>query len=221
MLYCNDSGSNDGSVETANLILNYVKALAWPAVALFVVLRYQSHIGALIPRIKSLSTPAGSVEFAEEARALLDQAEAATNVTVPASTRRGALRRLEHAAGVLDGGKILWVDDHPENNTPLIELFRATGMEVDTALSTDEALINLRRHSYDIILSDIGRTGDPQAGITLLDELDQLGIDTPVVLYTAWYDDTTGTPRRAFAVTEVPDEVVHYVIDLMERVKLS
>ncbi|MFI5978537.1 response regulator [Streptomyces sp. NPDC051452] len=207
-------------METANLILNYIRALVWPAVVLFVVWRYQSHIGSLIPRIKSLSTPAGSVEFTE-ARVLLDQATAAANVTVRASTRRGALRRLEHAAEVLEGGKILWVDDHPEQNTALIELFRTTGMEVDTALSTDEALMDLRRHSYDIILSDIGRAGDPQAGITLLDELEQLGIDTPAVLFTAWFDDTTGSPRRAFAVTEVPDEVVHYVIDLMERARLS
>lgn len=220
MLYCDDPESNDVSVETANLILNYIKALVWPAVLLFVVWRHQSHIGSLIPRIKSLSTPAGSIEFTEAGN-LLDQAAAVANVTVPASTRRGALRRLEHAAEILDGGKILWVDDHPEYNTALIELFRAAGMGVDTALSTDEALMDLRRHSYDIILSDIGRKGDPQAGLTLLAELDQLGIDTPTVLYTAWFDDASGTPRRAFAVTEVPDEVVHYVIDLMERVKLS
>jgi response regulator RpfG family c-di-GMP phosphodiesterase len=175
----------------------------------------------LIPRIKILSTPAGSIEFAEEARALLDQAASVTNVTVPAGTRRGALRRFSNSAAVLDGGKLLWVDDHPEYNTALIELFRAAGMVVDTALSTDEALMSLRRHSYDIILSDIGRQGDREAGITMLQKLNQLGIDTPVVLYTVGFDYTRGFPRRVFAVTGVPDEAVHYVIDLMERAKLS
>jgi hypothetical protein len=51
--------------------------------------------------------------------------------------------------------------------------------------------------------------------------LDELGIDTPVVLYTFGFDYQRGFLHRAFAVTEAPDEAVHYVIDLMERARLS
>lgn len=94
-------------------------------------------------------------------------------------------------------------------------------MEVDTALSTAEALSRLRMRSYDVILSDNGRQQDPSAGISMLRDLDDLGIDTPVVLYTLGFDYQRGFPRRAFAVTEAPDEVVHYVIDLIERARVS
>ncbi|WP_051812312.1 response regulator [Kitasatospora sp. MBT63] len=208
-------------MENANLILDYLKDLIWPALILFVLVIYRSHIGALIPRIKSLTTPAGSIEFAEEARSLLDQASAATNVVVPMHIRRAVIRRLEYAAEIIAGGKLLWVDDRPENNTALIELFRSVGMKVDTALSTSAAPTHLHRGPYDIILTDIGRAGDQQAGITMLRDLDQHGVDTPVVLYTLGFDDARAIPRRVFAVTEVPDELVHYVIDLMERVKFE
>lgn len=212
---------HDAGVDIANLVLSYIKVLVWPGALLLFGLAYRSDLSAVIRRVKSLSTPAGNIEFAEEARDLLDQASTKAETAVPAGTRRGVLRRLEHAAGVLQGGRLLWVDDQPEYNAALIELFRTMGMEVDTAVSTDEALMRLRRRSYDLILSDIGRDGDQQAGITMLRELDRLGVDTPVVIYTLGFDYERGYPRRAFAVTEVPDEVVHYVIDLMERAKLS
>lgn len=31
---------------------------------------------------------------------------------------------------------MLWVDDRPEGNTPLIKLFRSAGMHIDLASST-------------------------------------------------------------------------------------
>ncbi|MFF4649035.1 response regulator [Streptomyces sp. NPDC001380] len=208
-------------MDIANLILDYIKVLVWPAAALVFLLMYRDDLSNVIRRVKSVPTPAGTIEFVEEARVLLDQAEAKARVAVSPSTRRGALRRLEHATDVLQGGKLLWVDDHPAHNRSLIKLFRAAGMEVDTAVSTGEALTLLRRHAYDLILSDIGRDDDQQAGTTMLRDLERLDIDTPVVLYTFDFDYDRGFPSRAFAATDVPDEVVHYVIDLMERAKLS
>ncbi|MGW6612524.1 response regulator [Streptomyces erythrochromogenes] len=208
-------------MDTARLVLSYVKAFVWPAVVLYVLLRYRKEIGDVIRRLKGLQTAAVSFEFAEEARTLLDQASAATKTPVPASVRHGVLRRLEHAKDLLQGGKVLWVDDHPKGNASLVQLFQSIGMDVDEAISTDEALGLLQRHSYDLILSDIGRGDDGQAGIRMMEDLDRLGIDTPVVIYTMGFDYERGFPRRAFAVTEVPDEVVHYVIDLMERVRLG
>lgn len=203
------------------MILDFVESLVWPAVVLLSLLLYRRDISDAIRRLKSLATPAGNAEFAEAAGALLDEAAATTKTVVSAGSKRGVLRRLEHAADVLKGGRLLWVDDHPEGNASLIQLFRAAGMEVDTALSTAEALSRLRMRSYDVILSDNGRQQDPSAGISMLRDLDDLGIDTPVVLYTLGFDYQRGFPRRAFAVTEAPDEVVHYVIDLIERARVS
>ncbi|GAA3638426.1 hypothetical protein ACG5V6_12375 [Streptomyces chitinivorans] len=80
-------------MEIAKLILDYIKVLIWPGVAMFVLLRFRANISDLISRTRTLSTPAGSLEFAEEVRALrdavesreenLDHAEAAEGREVP------------------------------------------------------------------------------------------------------------------------------------------
>ncbi|MFB7446501.1 response regulator [Streptomyces mirabilis] len=175
-------------------------------------------IQRLVPRLTALRALGVEVELAAD---LLDRAQDESQSTVTATARRTALGRLEHAADVLQGGQILWVDDRPQGNVPLVELFRAAGMHVDVTLSTEEATPLFRRRPYDIIVSDIDRDGDQQAGIKMLRVLEQYRIDVPVLIYTGRFDPERGIDRRIFAATTAPVELVHYVIDLMERARLG
>lgn len=122
---------------------------------------------------------------------------------------------------LLQGGKTLWVDDRPEGNAPLVELFRTAGMHIDIALSTEEATPLFRRRPYDSIISDIDRSGDRQAGIKMLRLLAQYNLDVPVLIYTGRFNPERGVDRRIFAATTAPVDLVHYVIDLMERARLG
>lgn len=208
-------------MEIAELVLNYIKVLIWPIVVLAILARYRHHIGELINRTRSLDTPAGTINFSEHAIDLLDEAARANDEPMKAETRRGVLRRLDHAAEYLAGGRILWVDDNPQNNSSLTLLFREFSMEVETALSTEEALAKLRSRSYDILITDLGRGEDPDAGNTLLQELTRLGNEIPAIVHSTSSRIKEGIDPRAFAATGSANEVVHYVIDLMERIKLS
>ncbi|WP_405781128.1 response regulator [Streptomyces sp. NBC_00859] len=200
-------------------LIGTLPSVLWAAFATIVFLALRGPlVRSVIPRLTVFR--ALGFEF-EMAGALLAQAADEAHVDVTPQDRSGALGRMEHAADVLRGGRILWVDDHPENNTTLTRLFRSVGMAVDTARSTAEALAALRRQSYDVILSDMGRADDPQAGITMLRELERRNIDLPVVIHAAHVDQERGVDRRAFAATASPVEVVHYVIDLMERARLG
>lgn len=109
----------------------------------------------------------------------------------------------------------------PGGNVPLVELFRSVGMQVDLALSTDEAVPLFRRKPYDVIISDFSRDGDREAGIKMLRVLEQYNIDVPVLIYTGRFAPERGVDRRIFAGTTAPVELVHYVIDLMERARLG
>jgi CheY-like chemotaxis protein len=208
-------------VKIAELVLSYVKVLIWPGLVLGALAHYRRDVRELIKRTRSLDTPAGSIEFAEHARELLEEAAEDNNVATSPGERRGVLRRLEHAAEYLTGGRILWADDHPRGNSGLIRLFRSVGMEVETVLSTEQAMDRLRSRSYDILLTDLKRGGDAEAGNTLLRELTMTGIDIPAVVHSARVQIDPGVNRRAFATTNSTDEVVHYVIDLMERARFS
>jgi CheY-like chemotaxis protein len=193
--------------------------MLWVAFAATVYLTLRGTlIRRMVPRLTAVRALGVEVELAAE---LLDRAQEESRATVTATARRTALGRLEHAADVLRGGKMLWVDDRPEGNVPLVELFRTAGMHIDAALSTEEATPLFRRRPYDIIISDLDRDGDRQAGIKMLRVLDQYGIDVPVLIYTGQFDPERGVDRRIFAAATAPVELVHYVIDLMERARLG
>lgn len=81
--------------------------------------------------------------------------------------------------------RVLWVDDHPENNTYEAELFRSLGMVVETALSTRDALERLSNNKYDVIISDMRRSTDATAGYTLLTSMQARKIETPLIIYSA------------------------------------
>jgi len=52
--------------------------------------------------------------------------------------------RLQRNADLIASARILWVDDHPENNTPIVELLRLYGAAVETPRSNHEALALLK-----------------------------------------------------------------------------
>lgn len=64
--------------------------------------------------------------------------------------------------------RILWVDDYPINNEALIDLYRVKGVEFDLAINTAQALEALGKKEYDLIISDISRGAEGDAGVRML-----------------------------------------------------
>jgi CheY-like chemotaxis protein len=116
--------------------------------------------------------------------------------------------------------QILWVDDTPSNNTYEKAAFESVGFVVTNALSTDEALDQVRRRNFDLIISDMGRPEGRQAGFDLLAKLEDAGVKTPFIIYTS-----ANTPemkqealrRGAFATTNQPDELIHLAADALAK----
>ena len=80
--------------------------------------------------------------------------------------------------------KILWVDDTPENNLLERSVFENVGLDVYTALSTDEALHLLQRNKYSVIISDMSRREGPRAGYDLLNAMRERGLTLPFIIYS-------------------------------------
>ena len=118
---------------------------------------------------------------------------------------------------VLRGRRVLWVDDCPENNFYERIALSQLGLAVDLAISTTEGLRAAEYLTPDVIISDMERAGQQDAGMELLGALRQRGLSTPVLFYIRQVDPSLGTPRGAFAITERPDELLHCVLDVLER----
>lgn len=81
-------------------------------------------------------------------------------------------------------GRILWVDDHPENNVREKRFLEQNRLAVYNVTTSDEALKLLAMYRYDAVVSDMGRNGNPLAGLELVETMRERGDHTPFYLYT-------------------------------------
>jgi CheY-like chemotaxis protein len=99
--------------------------------------------------------------------------------------------------------RVLWVDDHPENNRAEAAMLARLQIEVDLARSSDEAQAKLAAaraegRPFDLVISDWTRDAEgPLAGLRLLGSLRGDGHTLPVV----YYHGSFGSLRRAALAT--------------------
>jgi DNA-binding response OmpR family regulator len=81
-------------------------------------------------------------------------------------------------------GRVLWVDDHPGNNAEERRFLEGRRIAVYDVTSSDDAMKLLSMYKYDAVISDMGRNGNPLAGLELVKEMRARKNYTPFVLYT-------------------------------------
>jgi CheY-like chemotaxis protein len=218
-------------------LLRGIAAAMWVLLAFSVFLVLRRVLIGRMPFLTKLGLgPTGvSMEFAEQK---LDEAaghsDEETRRAVGTVAKQAVLSRLERNADLMKRARILWVDDHPENNAGLIELFREFGARVETPRANEEALARLRANRYDVIISDVARDSEgPNSSLkgvefaaTVFEQWRQR-----VLLFTARFDPTNLPNSDAaerlemvrlvlqvtFGRTNRYDEAVHLVLDVLER----
>jgi CheY-like chemotaxis protein len=127
------------------------------------------------------------------------------------------------AQQVLPTVKALWVDDRPDNNLNERQLMgNLLGIQFDLSPSTEDAMSKIKQHPdiYQVIITDMSRPGDPQAGYTLLERLKGAGSKIPVVIYRGAYrpeDDIEARNRGAEGITNRPQKLVEMVTRILKR----
>jgi len=209
--------------------------IIWWLFALIVVLIFYRPIrDHVFPRLSSFSAMGvefslvrdsinAAIETANKRDIKLAEKSTKWNVEVPEENKELVVDRAKRNASILRGVQILWVDDCPENNKNELKMFRQLQIDVRTVTDTQSAVQLLQEHSdqhpYDIVLSDMARGDEPSAGLSLLAELANMNVQPPVIFYVGVIDPTKGVPPQAFGLTNRPDELLHLVIDALERVK--
>ena len=149
-------------------------------------------------------------------------AEADRNAGVLEEARRiiastPALRRAGLVAPILRHARILWVDDNPENNAHEREALLTLGTVTDIATSTGAGMAALRTNVYDLVISDMRRGSAPDEGLVLLEKMRKIGFPQRVVFYVGTADPEKGRPAGSFGITDRPDELLHLIMDILER----
>lgn len=155
------------------------------------------------PRVIQAAGADQDVEVLEEARRIV------------ASTP--ALRRAEFVAPILRHAQILWVDDNPENNIYEREVLRTLGSNTDIVTSTQQGMVALQSKVYDLVISDMSRGSTPDEGLVLLQEMRKRRFPQRMVFYVCNVDPEKGKPAESFGITDRPDELLHLIMDILER----
>ncbi len=194
-----------------NLVLvEFIKILPSILQLLFIIvvftIFYKPIKDEMIPRLKWFKLFGFEAAFLEEElnRIGVQQIKAMTE-----EDKAQVVRRAKIAAPVLHGSKILWVDYHPSYNLSEYRVLTALGIYLNIAHTSEEAMALLKKNTYHAIISDMIRDGNTEEGYPFV----------PTILYSSTLDTSKVLPEGVFAATNRIDHLVHYVIDIIERVK--
>jgi CheY-like chemotaxis protein len=221
----------DDAIRLLDAFTRLVNAVVWPGLAAFVLVRFEPDLRKFVANLGEFSvrTPVF------EASVKRIQAEAAAAIAAAAISKEGAtpetaVRGVKAAADLVAqavtpsvvrrAGKatVLWVDDRPENNVYERQALEALGVTVVLSMSTEDALAELGKQKFDIIISDMGRPPDQKAGYTLLDNVRGSGDRTPFFIYMgsrALEERAEARRRGAQLCTNRPEELIEHVLSAL------
>jgi len=75
-----------------------------------------------------------------------------------------------------EGLRVLWVDDQMTENRDLVTSLEALGAYVESAADGEEMWARLEKGRFDVLVSDIGRGSNPQAGFEELERAQHDGV---------------------------------------------
>lgn len=116
--------------------------------------------------------------------------------------------------------RILWVDDYPINNESVVNLFGDKDIQFDIALTTKQGLELYKRELYDLIITDMGKGNESDAGLSLLKELRLLHCQIPIIVYASRrainrYEDEA-LRLGAYKVTNGIGNIISIISDILE-----
>lgn len=222
-------------MENIGDLLKGLSSLAWPVIIIIILLKFSSAISRVVEsaRLRKFTIKVGGNELTmEEASKLqINQINDLRNQVLEIQKKLKETKSGEEIQEVLDEDKvikeekvssILWVDDRPKNNSYEMAQLKELGIDVQTALSTSEALAMFDRNKYDRVISDMGRQEDDRynstAGIDLVSEIRKIDQDIPVVIYCS----QRGADRyRTKALGEGATEITGSTTVLFDALKLN
>lgn len=204
--------------EVAAALIAIVPGVLWVLLVTGLVVAFYKPIrDEILPRLGGLNIFGFEMVFQQQLDRALDEKE----VEVSAADRTRLLhtvwRRVEMGKQILPGARILWVDDNPANNTYEVNALTSVGISVVQVTTSEEALATLSEGRYDTVISDISRGGNTEEGLNFLNRMRDQGLDHPTIFYIGHVDPHEGVPPYAFGITDRPDDLLHLVLDVLER----
>lgn len=177
-------------MEAITEFITALSSLAWPVLAGLVIYKISPSVKTILEG-RSFSVRYGDAELSvqdasDQLRKQVEDLQNQVAKLIGGHDSHISRESIESVSGKL----ILWVDDKPKNNAYEIAKFQDEGYRVKTAKSTSDALQIINEgFTPDVVISDMGRNENgsyiKDAGIALIKELRDIGITSPIFIYTS------------------------------------
>jgi hypothetical protein len=206
-------------VEIAAELIKLVPNVLLIALLAYLVVSFHGPIKRdLIPRLTGFKALGLELEFASnELNKATEDFHKRSDAEISKEDREDVLNRARLVAPVLQKAQVLWVDDDPSGNINERKTLRALGVFVDLARSTHEAVKMLKEVKYDAVVSDMNRENNPKEGERFIEVMKRKKVYNWPIFYVRRYNPELGVPEGAFNITNRPDHLLHYVMDVLER----
>jgi CheY-like chemotaxis protein len=161
-----------GKIETRQLavaitlIALAIARLVWEGFAsktdaIFLILLAVGLVLLIVPLSSIKTLKAGGVELSLDAPHVQGAVASLSLDRIEDAKLRQKLHTLSHLLPVVSGARLLWIDDRPEKIIGERRLFRALGVTVVTATSSEQAREILNADcDFDLVISDVQRSGE-------------------------------------------------------------
>lgn len=211
-------------MENTNITVEFIKIapdVLWSTVSLVVFYYLYTLIKKdILPNMNYISAYGVDIHLLNSTMiSIIEVAEKndAWKVEVSQEDKDIVIERARKNSKLFEGVSILWFDDRPDTLINEIKMFSQLGVSIKVVKTLKEALKELEDKEYSIMISDIARENEEKNGIEALKEIAKEDKLIPTVFYIGSFDPAHGTPPYAFSITNRPDILLHYVMDILER----
>ncbi|MEO6039771.1 MAG: response regulator [Saprospiraceae bacterium] len=181
-------------------------------VILIVFLRYRKpFVEGVLPKISGFKAFGFEASFVREG--IESAARSANKIGVQASS--SLLNRLSYYQK--RALRVLWVDDNPDTVMYESGVLQSLGMQLEFAKTSVNAMDRMGREKFQLVISDINRGGHQTAGLDFMRDMRTHQMQVPMIFYVSTLDPAKGVPPGAFGITDDPNELIHLVLDVAER----
>ncbi len=200
--------------------IEIVPSLLWVAFGIVLFCLFYKQIrNDILPKLTGFKVMGAEMSFVKNSIDAAVEFGAKWHVAVSEKDKAAALQRAKRNIDVFKNARILWIDDLPKNNRHECRMFRQLQASVENVTNSQRAFELLEIDVYDLVISDIARDDEGDAGIKFLNTFREQDKETPLIFYIGNYVPKDGVPKQAFGITDRPDELLHLVVDVLERKK--
>ena len=147
----------------------------------------------------------------------LEESVSRKTLMVSDAQKESLFRRMAYVKDMKHDIRGLWFDDTPDCELSELRLILALGVQLDRAATPIQAEKLIQKTPYDFMISDIWQQDNPKGGIEFFTHQVQKGMRIPTIFYITKFEEARGTPPLAFGITNRPNDLLHLVMDIIER----